>query len=309
MAKKRILYAADFEKAFGEKLSPYVKNKIKEYKLVCTDFTEEERDYWLRRIVDVLLDPNLEYSGKHRRGQWEKGWGQNLNLLSEKQAQEAINPRYFGKYPILRFRQKFIKPLSKNFEVNSLYAIQNWLFDKYLRGVDAIYEFGCGTGHNLFQARDVNSDARIWGLDWAKSSQKIIKTLVREGKAKNFFAHNFDYFNPDKNFKLERNSAIFTVASLEQIGSDFKPFVGYIMKNKPRVCIHIEPFNELLDEKNLLDYLSLRYFKKRRYINGFIDHLRQLEAKKKARIIKVQRSYVGSLFIDGYTVVVWSPVV
>ncbi|MBL7057790.1 hypothetical protein ISS03_00475 [Patescibacteria group bacterium] len=307
--KEKKLITVDFEKAFGEKLSSYVEEKIKQYDFTYTDFTQEERDYWLRRAVDILLDPNLEFSGEHRRDQWEVGWGQNLSLLEKEDVMQSINPHYFGKYPILRFCQKFIKPISSNFEVNSLYVIQHWLFDQYLRDSDSIYEFGCGTGHNLFNVQEINTTAKIWGLDWANCSQDIIRKLVADGMAKNFYAHNFDYFKPDENFKLGTNSAIYTVASLEQIGTDFKPFVEYILKNKPNICIHIEPFNELLDEKNLLDYLSLRYFKKRRYVNGFIDHLHELEANGKIKIIREQRSFIGSFFIDGYTVVVWSPII
>ncbi|MCX6800152.1 MAG: class I SAM-dependent methyltransferase [Candidatus Falkowbacteria bacterium] len=299
------LISSDFEKAFGERLSQYVKNKIEEYDFIYSEIPDEERDHWLRRLVDVLLDPNLVYSGKHRIDQWEEGWGENLNELITEKKIEKINPHYFSKYPVLRFMQKYIKPISVNFERNSLYVIQNWLFDKYVREAENIYEFGCGTGHNLFLARDVNPKVKIWGLDWTTSSQKIIKKLVEEGIDKNMDAYNFDFFEPDYGFKLGNKSVVYTVASLEQIGDQYMKFVEYLLENKPELCIHIEPIGELLDENNLLDYLSIKYFKKRKYLDGFLTKLRELEKEGKIEILKQQRTYIGSLFIDGYSVVVW----
>ena len=304
---RKSLKASDFEKAFSDKLSARVRAKINGYNFVYTDIVPKERDYWIRRLVDVLLDPNLVFSGKHRISQWEKGWGQNLGELDKRDKIAAVTPHYFGKYPIVRFNQAFIKPLSKNFERNTLYAIQNWLFDKYLKGADDIYEFGCGTGHNLLLAREYNPTAKICGLDWATSSQRIIDKLAKELADKRLFAHNFDFFAPDNKFKLGKNSVVYTVAALEQVGPYYGKFLNYLLKNKPKLCFHIEPIGELLDQNNLLDYLSVRYFEKRRYLQGFLDHLKKLEGAGKIRVIRAQRSFVGSLFIDGYSVIVWSP--
>src|SRR3989338_1733981 len=292
---RKKLAASDLEKAFGEKLSAGVREKIKKYNFVYTDIVPKERDYWIRRLVDVLLDPNLVFSGKHRISQWEKGWGQNLGELDKRDKIAAVTPHYFGKYPIVRFNQAFIKPLSKNFERNSLYAIQNWLFDKYLKNADNIYEFGCGTGHNLLLAREYNSTANIWGLDWATSSQRIIKKLANALPDDKLFGHNFNFFAPENKFVIGENSIVYTVAALEQVGSDHGKFVAYLLKNKPKLCFHIEPVGELLDQSQLLDYLSVRYFEKRHYLSGFLENLRRLEKAGKVRIHKAQRSNVGSL--------------
>lgn len=290
------------------KLSDYVKNKIKQYNFTYEDLDEDNRDFYLRKIVDVLLDKKIEYSGKHRIAQWEKGWSQNLNELTKKDKAEAITPHYFGKYPVIRIRQRYIKTLSRNFERNSLYLIQNWLFDKYMRKAGNIYEFGCGTGHNLLLAREVNPHANIWGLDWASSSQKIIKKLAKNIPDKKLFAGRFNFFSPDKKFILAQNTVIYTVAALEQTGKNFKKFFKYLssQKNRPKLCIHIEPVAELLDENNLMDYLSVRYFEKRKYLFGFLTFLRKMEKEGKIKILKQQRSYIGSLFIDGYSIIVWS---
>lgn len=305
--REHTLTTSDFETLFGEDLSLCVKNRIKKYDLRYLNVTSEERDVCLRRIISVLLSEDLMYSGEHRYEQWEKGWNQNLDELLKSNSSDAIIPHYFGKYEINRLRQEFIRPVSKNFEYNMLGVILDWLFDKYLKDYESIYEFGCGTGHNLVRLRSFNSNANLWGLDWAESSQAIINKYAVINSDKKLFAHKFDYFAPDFNLKLKNGSAIYTVASLEQIGSKYHSFVDYLLKNKPSICIHIEPIEELLDEENLMDYLSISYFKKRKYLSGYLTYLKDLESKGKVKIIKAKRSYIGSFFIEGYSVVIWVP--
>jgi SAM-dependent methyltransferase len=292
---------------FNEKLSPYVKAKIEEYNFVYYEVTPEERDACIKKIVSALIDPNLIKAGEERYEQWEKGWSENLGKLTSKLDTESIIPHYFGKYSFVRINQRFIKPASKNFEYYSLCIILDWIFDKYIRDANSVYEFGCGTGYHLLRARKVNPTANLWGLDWTTASQEIIGKLAAKSDDSRLFARRFDYYNPDLDFTLEKDSIIYTVASLEQIGRSFEKFVDYLQENKPRLCIHIEPIAELLDANNLLDYLSIEYFKKRNYLQSFLDYLRELESKNKIKIIKVQRTYIGSLFIEGWSVVVWMP--
>ena len=301
------LTAADFEEVFNDTLSRYVKRKIKEYDFCYSDLTSTERDAWIRKIVDVLLAPSIEEAGEHRLEQWEEGWGQNLAELEVRSRAESVIPGYYGKFNILRWKQKFIKPAHKDFERYSHAIIQDWLFDKYMRNAEAVYEFGCGTGHNLFRVRNVNPKAKIWGLDWATSSQKIIQKLARAGVDRSFFAYRFNFFVPDESFDLVDNSVVYTSASLEQVGTEYKTFMDYLLRQKPALCINIEPIAELLDEDNLLDYLSIQYFKKRKYLSGYLDYLRRLENQGRIKIHKAQRTYIGSLFIEGYSVIVWSP--
>ena len=302
------LSVKDFEGAFVEKLSPYVAERISKYSFQYAEFPSEEKESLLIKIVETLLDPNLQQSGEHRLDQWESGWGENLELfLLNPENVDLIIPKYFNKYGAIRWRGRFIRPVSEKFECHSLAIIQDWLFDKYLRDVPAIYEFGCGTGHNLLRARGVNATASLCGLDWATASQRIIERMAQHKIDPDIQGKRFDYFNPDESFYLTPGSAIYTVASLEQVGTRWDKFIEYILLNRPKLCIHIEPVAELLDPTKLIDYLSIEYFKKRNYLNGFLDGLRQLENEGKVKIHRAQRTYIGSLFIEGYSVVVWSP--
>ncbi len=306
---EKSLSVKDFAGAFGEEISPFVAKRIGEYGFRYVEFTDEERDGLLKRIVETLLDPNLMQSGDHRLEQWEKGWGENLDLILQRpEDSQSIIPKYFSKYGAIRWRERFIRPVSEQFEYRSLAIIQDWLFDRYLRDAGAIYEFGCGTGYNLLRAREFNPTASLWGMDWATSSQKIIEELARNGIDPDIHGKRFDYFNPDDSFQLAPDAVVYTVASLEQVGARWDKFVDYILRNRPKLCIHIEPVGELLNPDKLIDYLSIEYFKKRNYLQGFLNGLRQLEREGKARIHRAQRSYIGSLFIEGYSVIVWSPV-
>ena len=295
------------EKLWKEKLNPYVKGKIDGYKLRYAEISPEEVDEIYIKIVNTLLDPFLVYSGPHRLKQWEKGWGQNFSEFSESGKLTDVSPHYFGKYPINRFNQQFVKGVSTEYEKRMLYVILDYIFDKYLRTVDSIYEFGCGTGHNLIKTREVNPHAKLVGLDWTKASQNILKKVAASGLVKEISGANFDFFKPNQKVKIAPNSAIYTVAALEQIGTRYKPFVSYLLKNKPSICIHVEPIAEMLDEKVLIDNLSVKYFRKRKYLNGYLDYLRTLEKAGKIEIIETKRTYIGSMYIEGYSVIVWRP--
>ncbi len=254
--------------------------------------TKKEEEQVIIHILETLLDDSIPFSGEHRRKQWEKGWGENLESGN-------ITPKYFGKYKVQRLNGKFVEGLDPFYEQTMLYSLVDQLAKKYLSKANNVYEFGCGTGHNLWRIKDVNPEAILHGFDWANSSQNIVRAM-------GFHAENFDYFKPSK-IRLEKDSAVFTVASLEQIGTGFKPFVSYLLKNKPSVVVHIEPMPEYLDSTKLIDYLSIQYMYKRKYLRGYRDYIEELEKKGKVKILESRRSGIGSLFIDGYSVLIWKP--
>lgn len=250
---------------------------------------KKEEEKAIIQILEVLLDNSVPFSGAHRKKQWEKGWGENLESGN-------ITPKYFGKYPVQRFNGRLVKGCN---EKQMLYSIVDSLAKKYLKQAD-IYEFGCGTGHNLWRVKAINKKAKLHGFDWTKSSQKIVNSMGFDGQ-------NFDFFNP-ADIKLEKNAGVYTVASLEQTGTNYRKFVSYLLKNKPEVVVHIEPIPELLDSSKLLDYLSIQYMSKRKYLSGYLTYLEELEKKGKIKIIEARRSGIGSFLIDGYSIIIWKPI-
>ena len=302
------LHAPDLERAWGGTFDDALVSRIEAHAFRYVPLTNEEQASWIAQIDEVLKKPDVITAGAHRAGQWEKGWGEHEELIKNNKDEFALMPRYYGKYPVVRWRQSLIKTASPHFEYYTATILEEWLFKKYFSNLSAIHEFGCGTGHNLMRAHTANPRARLYGYDWAESSQKIIALAKEAGiLADSVTARRFDFFHPDADLALESGSGIYTVAALEQTGDRFRPFVNYLLAKKPEVCVHIEPIAELLDPAHQLDRLATEYFWKRNYLDGFLIFLRELEREGKIVIHEVRRSYTGSLFVEGHSFVAWSP--
>ena len=76
-----------------------------------------------------------------------------------------------------------------------------------------------------------------------------------------------------------------------------------------RRIVNVEPLAETLNEKDLLQNLSIKYFKKRNYLNDYVTHLKSLEKQKKVEIVDSFRTGFGSKYIEGYSIVIWKPIV
>ncbi len=260
-------------------------------------------------ILQVLntLEGELSKAGPHRQNDWENGWGENLRKFRESGEDHATLPGYFEKSRIIRWEQKWIKPNDHNLEQKLLAVLVDVLVSKFGNEVSPIYEFGCGTGHHLFRLRRLFPSKKLVGLDWATSSQELISSYAKSKNDSQLFGQNFDFFAPNYELKIDKDSMFLTVASLEQTYDNYVKFVDFILQAKPKIVINIEPMGEFLDSENLLDYLSLKYFAKRNYLAGYFNYLKSLEKKGEIIIHDARRSMLGSFFIDGYSIVVWSP--
>jgi len=270
--------------------------------------TRDERARLIRRVRGRINSGELTVAGgRDARARWEKGWAENLREFSTKRYDEAkLVPKYIGKEQPVRLYQDYVSPLDENFELRWSSIFREWLFSKYLRGVDSVYEFGCGSGINLVTIAKLFPNKKLFGLDWASSSQAIINKLSRVygWKMKGLF---FDLFSPDVEFAVTRNSAVLTFSALEQTGRSFEKFLRFLIRKNPSICIHVEPIYEWYDETNLVDQLAMMFHRRRRYLEGFITRLNELESKGEIEILRAKRVYFGSLFTDGYSHVVWRP--
>ncbi len=280
-----------------------------DFKATDLSYSEISKSANNEAILHVLnaLNSDLIQVGAHRSGDWEKGWQENFENYKQSKNLSDVIPKYFNKIPLIRWKQEWIEPNSPTMEYDMLGLIVNFITDSYLEDFSNVYEFGCGTGHNLLRIRDRMLDVNLIGLDWATSSQALIRQVAVDTSDPKFTGENFDYFKPNRDLKIRDNSAVITVASLEQTGSKFNEFIDYLVEQKPSLVIHIEPMWEPLDETNLLDYLSIKYFEKRNYLNGLQKYIEHLENRGKAEIVKKDRTYVGSFYIDGYSLLVWKP--
>jgi SAM-dependent methyltransferase len=256
-------------------------------------------------VLKVLDEGTLSISGKERHTDWENGWSENLKGFVESNYDlDALVPRYVRKIKVKRLFSTYIMPADDDFEVNFYTVYRHYLFNTYFSRYDPIYEFGCGTGYNLSILARLFPDKRLFGLDWAESSTKLVNAIASayrftmEGRL-------FDFFHPDYSLHVPEKSAFLTLNAMEQLGTEYDNFLEFILSKRPRLCVNSEPFIELYDENNLLDYLAAKYHRKRNYLNGYLDALRKLEEKGRIEILKEQRVYMGSIYHEGYSYVVW----
>ncbi len=297
---------AELERLWGGPLTPRLAARFQKLNLKYRRLSQTERDAALLRIVNAIQYPPVA-AGQHRLQQWEHGWRENLSALEKDENPDAVVPRYFGKYQLVRWLGDLAIPLTPEFEYHMLTILVEWAVETWLADVKTICEFGCGPGYHLLRSSALFPDKQLVGLDWTQASQDILKKLVETGAAVNLQGRRFDFFEPDASLDLGASAGIYSVAALEQIGDKHEALIQYLLAKKPRICVHLEPIDELLDEARLLDQISILCAHKRNYLRGFLPRLRELEQQGRLTILRQQRTWIGSLFIEGHSLVVWKP--
>ena len=293
------------ERSMGFKVSDGVSSRLQRASLEYRDLSVEEFNQYVLKYLKTL-DLDLKTAGEHRLGDWESGWGENLKEYKVSKNLAALTPKYHSRSNISKLDTKMVKVYDREFDFKLHSFFLDSLLDKYSEGFDHIYEFGCGTGYHLFRLSDRVAGKKLTGLDWSKSSQDIFDEVSKQKNPNTLEGLNFDYFKPDYNINV-RDSFVYTVASLEQIGSRHDLFIDYLLHQKPALCMHMEPISEVFDENNILDYLNMKYFSKRGYLKGFLTKLKSLEKEGKVSIINERRLNYGSEFVEGHTLVIWKP--
>jgi len=295
-----------FEKILNFKFSENAKTNIDSYNISLTELDEKELSESVTFIENLLSQPNIIKAGSHRINDWNHGWNEN-NLEFEKTKDvSSLIPKYFAKYRFVRFDNKMYKTDNEKSELNMLRVLQHYVYEKYCKnnGFNNFYEFGCGTGHNLLALSEMNKSGNFYGFDWSSSPAGIFKN-IRENINKNFYFDVFDFTQPNYDVNLKKNSVIFTFAALEQIGDKHERFIDFLIDKKPELCIHLEPINELLNEEDALQNLSIRYINKRNYLSNFYTKLDSLSKSGKIEILDAKRTTFGSYLIEGYSLVIW----
>jgi SAM-dependent methyltransferase len=253
------------------------------------------------------IDNDTKVAGVARRNDWEDGWGENLKDYSVSGNLESLTPKFVRKNEPLRLRNNFIIPVTNdNFELDWREILHHWLFEEYFGAFDTIYEFGCGTGYNLVEIAKMYPDKKLVGLDWAESAVKLVNDVAAKNNY-NMVGRQFDFFCPDTSLTLDNRSLVFTHGALEQTGEQYGDFINCLLEQKPGLCVFVEPIVEWHNTTNIVEYLGVRFLQKRKYWSGFPNLLGRLAKQGKAQIVKLHRTGFGSLYLEGYNLLVWIP--
>lgn len=267
---------------------------------------QEERDAAILSIINRINSPELTKAGKSGKPRWEKGWSENLENFIKKYDPRELVPRYIRPNQIVRMKGDYVMPLDPRFELNYYTVFQRWLFKKYLRDYPSVYEFGCGPAHNLAELACLYPQKLLHGFEWVTPPLEIMHILHKKLDY-NITGHLFDMFSPDKKIKISRKGAVLAIGALEQLGTNFETFLQYILSQSPSLFIHVDSILEWYDKSKLLDNLAARFDERRNYLKGHWPRLEELEKEGRIEIIKKNRSNLGSLFHDGYSLIVWKP--
>lgn len=308
--KTRQLTLEDLARLYGATvgdLPEICRKMVSEGKFKYRTTSREEHDGIILDILKRIESSDYTPVGPQGKWKWKKGWEENLrDFIFNNYDPKTLAPKYIKSFRPIRLDGQHVIPLDNDFELNYPTAFLSWIFSKYLREADSIYEFGCGTGFNLILLAQIFPEKKLYGLDWIPASKKIID-LVAKKLGYPMKSRAFNMLKPDYSFRITKNSAIITVHSIEQLGKNFKPFVNFVIKSSPTIIIDVNQLTELYDPNILLDYLALKYEHKRGYLNGYLTYLRQLESQGKIKIIKTHRSHLGTLYHDGFSYVIWQP--
>lgn len=163
-----------------------------------------------------------------------------------------------------------------------------------------------GPAFNLVVIAQLYPKKKLHGLDFVPSSVNLVNK-IGEVYGWKMTGHLFNMLTPDDNFEIMNNSAILTIGTVEQLASNFEVFLQFLLKRSPKLCIHVEPTIELYDENNVVDYLAIKFHRKRGYTQNFLTRLRELETQGTVEIVKVKRLFFGSIFMEGYSLIAWKP--
>lgn len=301
---------SDFENIFllkNEKIKKDILKILQQKNLYykCTSDFEQVKIKLF--ILKKIFENEFWISGPKKKFIWERGWKQNLSMFKKNKSISNLTPNFLGSKKYLRYKKSWIKPSSKNFEFDLIDVYRTYIFKKYFSNIQNIYEFGCGSAQHIAKLGELFPNKNIFGLDWAKASVDIIKSLSRK-KNKKFQGLLFDMFNPNYKIKINRNSAFLTVGALEQLGGNFYSFLKYMLRQKPQVVVHFETFEELYNDDNLFDYLAKIYDQKRNYLTGYLNALKKLEKNKQIKIIRIKKVNFGSMMHDSYSTIIWKTI-
>ena len=280
--------------------------EVQQHEFKYERLSQQERDDVILGVLQRI--DQFTRVGAHRHDVWSRSWGDVADRYDESGADLAsLDPPFIGASTIIRLGEDYARTLVPRFELNWFKVFRGWLFRTYLQGIERIFEFGCGSGFNLAALAQMYPNKQLVGLDWAEPAIDLVNRVGRD-HGLSLKGKRFDFFEPEDVVTLGPDSAVLTFCALEQTGDQFHRFGEWLLKAKPDLVIQMEPIVEFYDRDRLYDYLVVKYHRHREYLSGYFPWLTALEREGRAEVLCARRLRFGSLYHEGYSLLVWRPV-
>lgn len=266
---------------------------------------QAERDAIILGVLERL--DGFTKVGAHRSDIWESCWSDAKKTFQDAKGDlGALDPVFMGAHPIVRLHGDYARPENPKFETHWFRVMRRWLFTRYLAGNTKAMEFGCGSGFNLATAGQMFPDMELTGLDWSQSAVELVDDI---GRTQGFSlkGRRFDFFNPDNDVPVGPDTVAMTFAALEQTGPRCTIFADWLLAKRPKLVVSMEPILDFYDPSSLVDHLAIRYHSHREYLHGYEPWLRRKAEAGQVEIVASFRPGFGSLYHEGYSVLVWRP--
>lgn len=298
----------DFANSFGVSSEIFSESLVSKIKNFNFNYTVIKGAEYQKLVLKILkrIDSDTQIIGSDERTQiWHNGWKENLDeFINSNYDEKKLKPKFIRDSNIVRLNQQYVRTEDKDFEINFVEIYRHFFIENYFGIVDNIYEFGCGTGFNLLAVESIFPNKNLYGSDFVESSIDLVNEISKVKKIK-LSGSLFNMLEPNYSYKVKANSGVFTFGSLEQLASKVDDILKYFVSMKPKICIHTEPTMELYDDTILNDYLAKKFQNKRGYTSGLLTKLKEYESEGKINIIQIKRLNFGSLYMEGYNLIVW----
>ena len=294
----------DFSKFLG--LQNMTKFILKPRSLVLKR-VDKEKYQSLFNHARKKLASEIKPSGREYYKKWEDGWGENLSEFCSTGKIESLYPYYINNNKYFRFSNSYFTSENIFFEVDFAKTVINYFFDKYLAKSSNILDVGSGSNHYVIDLSLQYQNNNFFALDWSRNSYKIIEEANKRFSI-NIKPFHFDMFKPfEQNFKIKNSTSVYTIGSLEQLGSSYKNMLSWFLKNNFDWIMNIEPIYEFYDINDPFDSVAAEYIKKRNWLKGYYSSLLNLEKAGDIEILERLRLF-GSLYHETYNFIIWRKV-
>jgi hypothetical protein len=259
----------------------------------------EERDALILEILN-RIDADTQVIGAPERTEtWERGWNESLERFRSLPEIASLIPAFIRPHQAVRFQKQFFMPTG-NEELDHVRVMQTRI-GTMLQDCPNIAEFGSGTGYNLAKLATRFPQKNFHAFDFAPSAVELAE-LIRNKLNLNIYGHQFDMTKPEGD--IRGGYGAFTFGAIEQLAGNFVPFMEFLLEQRPRMVVHVEPTIELYDPANLVDALAIKFHRKRGYTEGMLPWLQN---DPRVEVLQVERTFFGSLMMEGYSMIVWVP--